>query len=417
MAGLRLTRLRVSFPRPTLSDVDSAVRAELEKSRGTFPARGEIALAVGSRGVANIDRVVKTTAATLRSWGLEPFVVPAMGSHGGATAAGQAQLLSDYGISEDRIGCPVRSSMDVASLEAGDLPFPLFMDRHAFDSAGVVVINRIKPHTDFHGSYESGLAKMAVIGLGKERQASAMHRFGVPGLRDGIPRAAERILRTGKIIGGLGLVENAYDETMAIEFVAGSALLAREPDLLEVARSNMPKLPVDALDILIVDELGKNISGTGMDTNVIGRTRIAGEPEPAAPQIRMIVATDLTAPSHGNATGVGLADVVTRQLYDKIDVGVMYTNVFTSGFPERGKIPVVAPTARDAYACALRACGPIQDGAARIVRIKNTLQLGEIYVSDAVLRDLVDRTDIAVMTASESVFDERGEMTSFGNQR
>jgi hypothetical protein len=410
MTGLRLTTVRVSFPRPAISDIDATVREELQKSRATFPACGEIAVAVGSRGVANIGRVVRTTVTTLKSWGLEPFVVPAMGSHGGATAEGQTQLLADYGVSEARIGCPVRSSMDVVPLEAGDLPFPLFMDRHAASAAGVVVVNRIKPHTDFHGSYESGLAKMTVIGLGKERQAIEMHRFGVPGLRDGVPRAAERILASGKILGGLGLVENAYDETMAIEFLDRQSLLAREPALLEVARSNMPRLPVEELDVLIVDELGKNISGTGMDTNVIGRMRIAGEAEPATPRIRMIVATDLTEPSHGNATGTGLADAITRRLFDKIDIAVTYTNVFTSGFPERGKIPLVAPTARDAYACALRACGPIATGQERVIRIKNTLQLGEICVSEAVLRSLRDRSDVEVTGECRDAFDRHGDL-------
>jgi hypothetical protein len=413
MTALRLARAHVSFPRPVITDIEATVRSAFARHRQVFPANGEIALAVGSRGVANIERIVRAAADTLKAWGLVPFVVPAMGSHGGATAAGQAQLLADYGVSESRLGCPVRSSMEVVPLDHGGLPFPLFMDRHAFHAAGVIVINRIKPHTDFHGAYESGLAKMVVIGLGKERQAIEMHRFGVPGLRDGVPRAAARILETGRILAGLGLVENAYDETMAIELLPAAELLAREPALLEIARSHMPRLPVDALDVLIVDQLGKNISGTGMDTNVIGRIRIAGEPEPAGPHIRTVVATDLTDASHGNATGVGLADVITRRLFDKVDVGVTYTNVFTSGFPERGKIPVVAPTDRDAYACALRACGPILPGHERVARILDTLHLGDVYVSEPVRRELLGRADVQFSTDLVEMFDADGRVVPF----
>jgi hypothetical protein len=244
-----------------LVDLERAVREQLDAGRPSFPQRGQVAIAVGSRGVANIGRIVATSVRVLCAWGLEPFVVPAMGSHGGATAEGQAALLASYGVSADAIGCPVRSSMNVVGLDAGDLPFGLFMDRHAFESDGVLLINRIKPHTDFHGPVESGLTKMAVIGLGKERQANAMHRFGVAGLREGIPRAAERVMATGKILAGLGIVENAYDETMAVELVPAGRILAREPALLDQARQHLPSLPVDDVDVLVVDRLGKDISG------------------------------------------------------------------------------------------------------------------------------------------------------------
>jgi hypothetical protein len=351
--------------------------------------------------------------ATLRGWGLDPFIVPAMGSHGGATADGQRQLLADYGVTPEAMGCDVRSSMDVDALDHGSLPHPLFMDRHARAADGVLLVNRIKPHTDFHGAVESGLAKMAVIGLGKERQAIEMHHFGVPGLRDGIPRAAARLLALGHVRAGLAIVENAYDETMIVEAVAAADLPAREPQLLDLARAHMPVLPVDALDVLIVDQLGKNISGTGLDTNVIGRMRIAGEAEPASPQIRAIVVTDLTDASHGNATGTGLADVISRRLFDKIDVGITYTNVFTSGFPERGKIPIVAPTDADAVACARRACGPIAPGAERIARIRDTLHPGDAYVSDAVRQALRGRADVAIEDAAEEMFDAAGALRPF----
>lgn len=412
---LLLTPVRVRFPRPRLLDVAETVRQELLQQRAHFPARGRIAVAVGSRGVANLRVIVETAVRVLQSWGLEAFVVPAMGSHGGASADGQRQLLASYGITHEGVGCPVHSSMDVVTLPAPQLPHGLYMDRHAFESDGVLLVNRIKPHTDFRGRYESGLVKMAVIGLGKERQASAIHRFGVPGLRDGIPRAAESVLATGKILAGLGVVENAYDETMAIELVPADRLLDREPHLLELARANMPALPIDALDVLIVDRLGKDISGTGMDTNIIGRMRIAGEAEPERPRIRMIAVTDLTDASHGNATGVGLADVITKRLYEKLDVDVTYTNVFTSGFPERGKIPIVAPTDADAYAAAARACGPIAPHELRVVRILDTLHVGEIYASPGVIAALgvETRTDIETPGTATTMFDAAGALTPF----
>lgn len=410
---LQLTRARVTFPRPTVADVEAEVRAELAGARAGFPAAGgRVAVAVGSRGIANLERIVRTAVAQLRAWGLEPFVVPAMGSHGGATAEGQAALLAGYGITAERVGCPVRSSMEVVELDRGGLPHGLFMDRFAFASDAVLLVNRIKPHTDFHGRYESGLVKMAVIGLGKEPQASAMHRFGVPGLSEGVPRAVERVLATGRIAGGLAIVENAYDETMAVEYVPAAGLLDREPALLELARANMPSLPVRAIDVLLVDRLGKNISGTGLDTNVIGRTRIAGQPEPPAPRIGTIAVFDLTDDSHGNATGAGLADVITRRFFDKIDVGVTYTNVFTSGFPERGKIPLVAPTDADAFLCAWRACGPVPADRLRVIRIKDTLHLSDVFVSAALVPELAARGDVELDTEPVEMFDGDGRVVS-----
>jgi hypothetical protein len=410
---LLLAKCRVRFPRPRVADVDRAVDGELARQSHLFDGVRSVAIAVGSRGIANLSQIVRTVVSVLRDRGMRPFIVPAMGSHGGATAEGQLQVLADYGVTEQAMGCSVRSSMDVIELDRGDLPFGLFMDRAASEADGILLVNRIKPHTDFRGAYESGLAKMSSIGLGKERQALAIHRFGATGLRDGIPRAAARVLATGKIIGGLGLVENAYDETMVVELVPAGAILSREPELLEIARAHMPRLPVDDIDVLIVDRLGKDISGTGLDTNVIGRMRIAGETEPDRPHIRTIVVSDLTDLSHGNSTGTGLADVVTRRLFDKIDLGVTYTNTYTSGFIERGRIPVVAPTDADAYACALRACGVPAPGTERIARIRDTLHLGEIYLSPPLTAAVEARPDVDLLGPPSAMFDEAGALTPF----
>jgi hypothetical protein len=279
------------------------------------------------------------------------------------------------------MGCAIRSSMEVVELR----PEVLFMDRHAWESDGVILINRIKPHTDFHGQFESGLVKMSVIGLGKEKQALAMHAWGIIGLRDMVPQVASRVVETGKILLGVGIVENAYDETAMIEAIAAKDFFAREPELLAIAKQNMPRLPVDDIDVLIIDQLGKNISGSGIDTNIIGRIRIDGQPEPSSPRIKSIVVRDLTPETHGNACGVGLADVVTRRLADKIDFKTTYTNIITSGFLERGKLPVVADSDEHALEIALRAAGCREPENARVIRIRDTLHLSDILVSPPVL--------------------------------
>lgn len=391
-----MRKARVRFSRSTLENIEETVRAGLIAQRDLFAGRRSIAIAAGSRGIANIQRIIKAAVEAVRELGAEPFVFPAMGSHGGATADGQVQLLASYGIEEKEIGCPVRSSMEVIELDATGLRHGLFMDRIASGADGILLVNRIKPHTDFHARFESGLAKMAVIGLGKERQALEMHHFGTYGLRELLPKAAARILAGGKIVAGIGIIENAYDETARVEVIPGSRILEEEPELLEEARANMPRLPIDEIDILIVDELGKNVSGTGMDTNIIGRIRIPSEPEPPTPRIKTIIVDDLTAESHGNATGMGLADVVTQKFFEKIDFKVTYRNIVTSSFLERGKLPVVADTAAHAFSTALRSCGVIEPGRERVVRIRNTLELGEIYLSEFLAGELSGRDDLGI---------------------
>jgi hypothetical protein len=407
---MRLHKAEVRFERPRITDIESTVARQLKPA--LFGSRKNIAIAVGSRGIANIPGIVKQTVRSLRDFGLNPFIIPAMGSHGGATAEGQTEVLASYRVTESEMSCPVRSSMEVVALPSEGLPHALYMDRHAFEADGILLINRIKPHTDFHGPYESGLVKMSVIGLGKERQAVAMHDFGVHGLRDLVPKAAARILDLGKIVAGIAVVENAYDETAQIELVPANQILAREPALLEDARKNMPRLPVHDIDVLIVDELGKNISGSGMDTNIIGRIYIPGEPEPSTPRIRSIMVDDITRESHGNATGLGLADVITRRFYDKIDFPVTYRNIITSSFLERGKTPIIAEAARDAFQIALRSCGKIEPGAERVLRIRNTLQLSEIYVSPAIASHLGEcPLDISVSGNANALFTAAGDLS------
>ena len=376
--------IRQRFAAGKLADVAGTLHAELAHcSIGTGK---RIAIAVGSRGIANLPAIVRGVADWVRAHGGEPFIVPAMGSHAGATADGQRQLLEKLGIT----GAPIRSTMEVVSLGGN-----AFLDRYAFESDGVIVINRVKPHTSFHSRYESGLMKMLAVGLGKHTGAEAIHRLGVPGLREEIPVVARQVLATGKILFGVALVENAYDETLALAAIPAIEISVREPSLLELARANMPHLPVDDIDVLVVDEIGKEISGTGMDTNVIGRLRIAGEGEPSRPRIKRIVVRDIRGDS---AYGIGLADVTTSRLVKSANWKMTQTNVETSGFLERGKLPVVMETDAQAIEWAL-------PSGSRVVRIPNTLRLEWVLVSESVRQGIAGRNTIEVLRPAHDFFE------------
>ncbi len=260
-------------------------------------------------------------------------------------------------------------------------PIPIVTDAHAAAAAATIVVNRVKQHTDFHGPYESGLMKMTAIGLGKKVQAEALHAHGTRGLRELMPRVAEHVLANGNVVLGVALVENALDETMVVRAVRAADIAAQEPALLELATAHACRLPVDDLDVLLIDRMGKDISGVGIDTNVIGRTMIAGEPDPPAPRITMIACHELTDASHGNATGMGLADVITRRLADAIDHDVTRTNVVTSGFLLRGKLPIVADDDRHAWELCLRGAGVIDTSTVRAARIVDTLHCTDLWVT------------------------------------
>ncbi|MBN1127728.1 MAG: DUF2088 domain-containing protein [Chitinispirillaceae bacterium] len=408
MAGILLSTVKQRFPAERNDRIEAGIRQGLHSCMPVAHGGGRIAIAVGSRGITDIDVMVKAAAEAIRSKGAQPIIVPAMGSHGNATPEGQSAILAGYGITQEQIGAPVVSSMEVAEIGASRLGNRVFMDRAAFESDGVVLINRIKPHTDFHGSFESGLVKMGVIGLGKHAAALELHSYGVSGLRDHVPSSFETVAATGKILAGIAVVENAYDEIAVVEVIPGGNIMKREPDLLDLARSNMPSLPVEEIDVLIVDWLGKNISGTGMDPNIIGRMRIRGQEEPRSPRIKNIVVTDLTPESHGNALGIGLADIITRRLFDRIDFEPMRVNVRASLFLERIKVPFIAATAAEAVSLALRACGRIEAGKERVVRIRDTLHLGTIQVSGAVLDEIRDRVEI--VRGPETIFNEMNEL-------
>jgi hypothetical protein len=412
MNNYHLSKIKQNFERNSLNDIKGEVRRELLKLSPLINPGSSIAVAIGSRGIRNIEVIGMEVARFIREKEANPFFIPAMGSHGGATASGQEKILSGFGITEKKAGAPVRSSMEVIEIPQGDSPVPVFVDKNAYNADGIILINRIKPHTDFSSKYESGLIKMTAIGLGKEKGASAIHSYGVFGLTDLIPLVAEKIIATGKILGGIAIVENAYDETMMLQALKSNEFFEREPSLLDIARKNMPSFPVDDIDVLIIDQMGKEISGVGIDPNIIGRIKITGLKEPDRPRIKAIIVSDLTEMSYGNAVGIGLADVITRKLFDKINFSSTYSNASTSSFLERAKLPIVASDDREAFRLALRSCGYLKAGEEKIIRIKDTLHLDELLVSKAVLDLIQDPWKKEVIDNNVNLFDSQNYFTT-----
>ena len=413
----KMTRIQQQFEVPVLDDLPAAIHAELDRINAAAIVKpGEtVAVTAGSRGVANVATAVKATIDYLKALGAHPFVVPAMGSHGGATSEGQRSVLEHYGITEATVGAPVKATMDVVELGKTADGLPVFLDRHAAEADHVIPLNRIKAHTDFNGSIESGLMKMLVIGLGKQQGANLYHRaFFQYGFEHIITTVGGFILDSGKIAFGLGLIENAHEDTAKAVALPAAQLLQTERELLVEAKSLMGRLPFDELDLLIVDWTGKNISGTGMDTNVIGRMMQNFEPEPAKPAILRIFVRDLTEESDGNATGIGLADFATTRLVDKIDRHSTYMNGITALGPQKSKIPFYYDTDREAIEVALNTIGLTEPEDARVIRIESTLRLTELDISEVLLEDakLYSRLEVIGET-KPFAFDSAGNLLPF----
>jgi hypothetical protein len=410
----QMISIRQTLAAPDIGDVAATVREELaglKLDKGIDPG-AQIAVTAGSRGIAGIDVILKTVVACLREKGALPFLVPAMGSHGGGTAEGQVAVLESLGITEARVGAPIRASMEVVAVGRSEFGFPVWVDRHAAEADAIFVVNRIKPHTEFNGPMESGLMKMMAIGLGKHQGCLDVHRQTIQyGFNRVIPAIANIILERLNVIGGLGIVENCYDRTALAKGIPAAEMADREAELLARAKGLMGRLPFDDLDLLIVAEMGKNISGTGMDTNVIGRVMFVGESEPASPRITRIVVLGLTAASHGNAIGLGLADFTTQRVVDGLDLAAMQTNAIAAMTPEKGRIPIALPTDREAVAAALTTIGAITPEAARVVHIRNTLELGTFSVSTALGKAVAAHPDLAVCgDPAPLTFDDGGRL-------
>lgn len=408
----RTARIRQRFDGTHIEDLESVLAQKLQHPGGVERIKpgDRIAIAVGSRGIDQLVTLTRVTVEQIRRAGGEPFIVPSMGSHGGATAEGQAEVLAQLGVTEESVGAPIRSSMDVVTL--GTLPngLPVYADRIAAEEAdGIVIINRVKPHTAFRAKVESGLLKMISIGLGKQKGAEATHQLGFGQMGENVPAMAEMIISKLPILFGVATVENAFDQVCRVEVIPAEEIADREPALLEEAKARMPRLLFDQIDVLVIDWIGKNISGDGMDPNITGRY-----PTPYAhggPDVNKMVVCDLTPQSHGNANGIGTADFATQRLVDKMDKEATYANGLTSTVVAPTKIATTLPNDRYALKAAVKTCNILDYTKVRLVRIKDTLHLGEIEISESMLDEARAHPDIEIVIPPRPLaFDDDGNL-------
>ena len=410
-------RVRQHFQTPTLpvAEIPATVKAELARldlARVVRPGQS-VAITAGSRGIANIALILKSAVEYFQALGAQPFLVPAMGSHGGGTAEGQRKLIESYGVTEEYGGCPIRSSMQTVIVCQAAEGFPVHFDKFAFGADHVLVVGRIKPHTNFVGDIESGLMKMMLIGLGKHEGAKIYHRAIMNYSFGQIVRSVAReVLARCRVVAGLGIVENAYDQTAKIQAVAPHEFEEREKELLVLAKQWMPRLPFKIADILLIDQIGKNISGSGMDTNVIGRKyndHAAAEQE--WPKIKRIIVRDLTEATHGNATGIGMAEFCRTRCLEKMDVRATRINCLTGGHPTAAMLPLDYPTDRECLDAALPTIGLVEPPQARLMWARNTLDVAEVECSVAYLPEARQRSDLTILTDPRPLpLDEAGNL-------
>ena len=407
----KMVKIRQTFNADEILDVSAALSAALVESGQLAQIRPgmNIAIAAGSRGVAQIATLVRTTVAEVKKLGANPFVVPAMGSHGGATGAGQAEVLAHLGITEEYVGCPIVSSMEVVEISRLPNGMPVYIDKNAYQADGIIVINRIKPHTAFRGPNESGLVKMITIGLGKQKGAESCHAYGFKYMHDLIPAMAKEMLQLAPIMFGIATVENAYDHVAKIVVAGAAELIETDRQLLIEAKAAMPRIEFSPIDVLVIDEIGKDVSGDGMDPNITGRYPT---PYPTGgPEVSKMVVLDLTEKTGGNANGVGTADFTTKRLVNKTDFQALYANGITSTVVRPNAIPMTLDCDLDAIRAAVKTSNALDLSKIRLVRIKNTLQLGEIMISEAMLPDALSLANVSVCSEPfEMQFDDLGNL-------
>lgn len=405
----RFVRVRQNFPRPVVTDPAGELIRQLEAGgflNSVTPGMS-VAVTAGSRGITNYPLIVKTLVEQVKKRGGEPFIFPAMGSHGGATAEGQKNMLAGLGITEETMGCPIRSTMEVVRIGTAWNGRPVYLDKYANEADGIIVVNRVKPHTGFRGKVESGICKMFAIGMGKQKGADFCHAEGFGHMAENIPAIAQVTLEKKNILCCVGLLENAYHETAQIAALHPDEVLEKEPELLKRAWELLAKIQLDEFDVLIMDEIGKNIAGTGFDTNVVGRynTPYAS----GGPKITRVAALDITDVSHGNGNGIGMLDMTTRRAYEKFDMEQTYPNAITSTVPLTVKIPMVLKSDRQVIQGCIKTCNVDDWAKLRIVRVKNTIALDEIEVSEALLPLVQAHPHMEVLTEPyELEFDENG---------
>lgn len=403
----RLVKVRQRFEAPEITNVAEAVRDAIDEANvlQRIQPGDRVAIAVGSRGVADIPVLARETANAVKKAGGSPFIVPAMGSHGGATAEGQREVLEELGVTEETTGAPIISSMEVVEIGRLDNGLPIYIDKNAYEADKVIVINRIKPHTAFRGPVESGLMKMITIGLGKQKGAEAAHAFSFKYMAQHVVEMARIAMEKVPVIFGIGSLENAYDRPAKIVAIAAEEIEQREPELLVEAKSLMPKLLFDPIDVLIVNEIGKDISGDGMDPNITGR--YATPYASGGPEITRIVVLGLTKKTHGNANGIGMADMSTRKVMDEIIWEKGYANALTSTVISVVKLPMILDNEELAVKAAIKTCNAFNLSKARVVRIKNTLDIREIWISESMLDEAKEMDNIEILS-------EPAEMDLFG---
>ena len=414
----QMIRIRQKLETPRLDDIPQEIKSQM-KRLGLVKkvANGQTAaVACSSRGIANYSKIVKTVVSSLKQMWLAPFIVPAMGSHGAATAAGQQRVIEHLGITEKEMGAPIRSSLDVVQIGETAEHIPVYLDKLAAQADHLVLVNRIKEHTEFEHEFESGLLKLMAIGLGKQKGAATYHEamltYGYPRV---ILNVARKVLQYTNVLFGLGVVENGYNQTAAIGICPPENIENLETDLLRTAKKLAPSLPFDRADILIIDQMGKEISGTGFDTKVVGRI---GLPlvtrEPESPRIKRILVCDLTAKSEGNAVGVGIADLITQRLLDKIDMDALNINTITGVCPEMGKIPLTLKNDREAIRTAIKCVGLIPLVQLKIMRVKNTSFISDVDISQGYENELPQRSDLTIVEEKKPmIFDPSGNLEPF----
>lgn len=407
----KMAKVKVNFDDSKIEDLGSALMEKLDQEhiRATVKPGMEIAVAVGSRG---LDRLVELTAVTvkfLQDLGAKPFIVPSMGSHGGATAEGQREVLAHLGVTEESAGCEIRSSMEVVKIDELENGLPIYVDKYASEADGIVVINRVKPHTAFRGPVESGIMKMISIGLGKQKGAEACHQLGFKYMAENVPAMAKVIMEKKPVLFGVATVENAFDKVAIVDVLTPDEIKEKESALQEKAKGLLPKLFFKDLDVLVINEIGKNISGDGMDPNITGRY-----PTPYAhggPEVNKMVVLDLTPETEGNANGVGTADFTTQRLVDKMDREATYANGLTSTVVAPTKIATTLPNDRETIKAAIKTCNILDFTTVKLVRINNTLEISEIEVSEPLLDYVNNHPNMEVASdLYEWSFNEEGNL-------
>jgi len=398
----KLYKIQQRLAQPTIEDIAREVKREIESvlSKHSLPLGARIAITAGSRGIYQIIDILSTIVQVLKEHGYNPFLFSAMGSHGGGTAEGQLDILHHLGITEQTMGCPVIASSDVIQIgitDQGIKDLPVYIAKEAYESDGILVVNRIKPHTSFRGEYESGLLKMMAVGMGRREGAEMVHRLGADQLAYSIPSIAKKIMENSPVLGGLGIVENGLEQTAFIKGMDVNEILTVEKELLVQAKAFMPNLPIKKIDVAIIREMGKNFSGTGIDTNVIGRMRIEGIPEPEHIAIQYLAVLDLTEESQGNATGIGLADFTTEKLVKKMDKQKTYLNCLTSGFVTRAAIPMTFPNDETLFSGIGQVFKQEDLSQLRMVIMQNTLHIDQFWVSEAIYQELKGNPDVELL--------------------